>query len=358
MRSSASPAASLTAGLRVFGGLCLLLSCPKAAAAQERKDLLEAEAAGAFQSFAHVTNLGGAGGGLLRIGLWLPLHFSIEGEWLVLLAETGTASAGVRVQAGSVSLLYNRPVGARGSAYLRGGIGSTEYGGACPAISIQGAGPCGRAPTLIGGLGFRMALSPVVMIRGEGTVSQDRARASKLFNYGGSLGLSLMLGSKPIPDSDGDGVLDNHDRCPGTPAGARVDRYGCPVDSDGDGIPDGIDRCPGTPLGAVVDATGCPIDSDGDGVPDGLDKCPDTPHGALVDPNGCPKDSDGDGIPDGLDHCPYTPRGAAVDAVGCPGDEDGDGVLDGLDRCPHTPPGTPVDSVGCPVSQQRRPESE
>src|SRR5439155_1126073 len=28
-------------------------------------------------------------------------------------------------------------------------------------------------------------------------------------------------------------------------------------DSDGDGIPDGVDRCPGTPLGDLVDATGC-----------------------------------------------------------------------------------------------------
>jgi OmpA-OmpF porin, OOP family len=29
------------------------------------------------------------------------------------------------------------------------------------------------------------------------------------------------------------------------------------VDSDGDGIPDNLDRCPGTPKGAVVDAEGC-----------------------------------------------------------------------------------------------------
>src|SRR5207249_4068681 len=28
-------------------------------------------------------------------------------------------------------------------------------------------------------------------------------------------------------------------------------------DSDGDGIPDGVDRCPGTPPGDLVDATGC-----------------------------------------------------------------------------------------------------
>jgi OOP family OmpA-OmpF porin len=36
-----------------------------------------------------------------------------------------------------------------------------------------------------------------------------------------------------------------------------------------------------------VDANGCPIDSDNDGVPDYLDKCPDTPAGAKVDAEGC-----------------------------------------------------------------------
>jgi OOP family OmpA-OmpF porin len=30
------------------------------------------------------------------------------------------------------------------------------------------------------------------------------------------------------------------------------------------------------------------LDSDGDGVVDDLDKCPDTPHGYKVDPTGCP----------------------------------------------------------------------
>src|ERR1051326_3356627 len=33
-----------------------------------------------------------------------------------------------------------------------------------------------------------------------------------------------------------------------------------PVDSDGDGVPDYLDQCPGTPAGAVVDAHGCTIE--------------------------------------------------------------------------------------------------
>ena len=68
-----------------------------------------------------------------------------------------------------------------------------------------------------------------------------------------------------------------------------------------------------------------PGDSDGDGVPDNLDKCPGTPRGTAVDSKGCPKapipvakpDSDGDGVPDDRDKCPNTPKGATVNADGC-----------------------------------------
>ncbi|MGW8267494.1 MAG: OmpA family protein [Longimicrobiales bacterium] len=122
----------------------------------------------------------------------------------------------------------------------------------------------------------------------------------------------------PAKDSDGDGVKDRDDACPGTPPGVEVDAVGCPLDSDGDGVPDYLDQCPNTPAGAVVDSQGCPLDSDGDGVFDGLDRCPDTPAGATVDQYGCPMDSDGDGVYDGLDRCPNTPMGTEVDEYGCP----------------------------------------
>jgi OOP family OmpA-OmpF porin len=59
------------------------------------------------------------------------------------------------------------------------------------------------------------------------------------------------------------------------------------LDSDGDGVPDYMDRCPDTPKGVTVDAKGCPLDTDGDGVADYLDKCPNTPKGATVDARGC-----------------------------------------------------------------------
>lgn len=88
-------------------------------------------------------------------------------------------------------------------------------------------------------------------------------------------------------DSDGDGVVDALDKCPGTPAGVKVDADGCPLDSDNDGVYDYLDKCPGTPAGVKVDAKGCPLDSDGDGVWDYMDKCPGTPAGAKVNQEGC-----------------------------------------------------------------------
>ncbi len=61
------------------------------------------------------------------------------------------------------------------------------------------------------------------------------------------------------------------------------------TDSDGDGVPDQADQCPGTTAGATVDAKGCELDDDGDGVVNSQDQCPNTPARALVDAKGCQK---------------------------------------------------------------------
>jgi len=109
-----------------------------------------------------------------------------------------------------------------------------------------------------------------------------------------TVGLLKRFGeSKPVPpkDSDGDGVYDPQDQCPGTPAGEKVDVRGCvlPKDSDGDGVLDPQDQCPNTPAGEKVDARGCalPKDSDGDGILDPQDQCPNTAPGKKVDAKGC-----------------------------------------------------------------------
>jgi OOP family OmpA-OmpF porin len=169
--------------------------------------------------------------------------------------------------------------------------------------------------------------------RNDGTVFQLRADlgARRSFSSGDAVvqdpvdyiagvGFQYAWGgavARTVGDSDGDGVNDDLDRCPGTPAGTAVDTNGCPLDDDGDGVANDVDKCPGTPAGAKVDATGCELDSDGDGVGDSRDQCPNTPAGAKVDEKGCELDSDGDGVNDSQDKCPGTPKGDRVDAVGC-----------------------------------------
>lgn len=151
-------------------------------------------------------------------------------------------------------------------------------------------------------------------------------------------------------DLDGDGVVDSKDMCEKTPAGVKVDEFGCPIDSDRDGVADYLDECPATPTGAPVDSKGCPLDSDGDGVPDYTDLCANTQRGIKVDDYGCPFDADADGVPDYLDRCPGTPYEVEVDQSGCPMDEDLDGVPDYKDQCPGTLPGMQVDNKGCELA--------
>lgn len=72
----------------------------------------------------------------------------------------------------------------------------------------------------------------------------------------------MMLPDPILPDSDGDGITDQFDKCPGTPAGVAVDSHGCPLDTDGDGVPDFRDK-------QLITPTECqPVDADGVG------KCP------------------------------------------------------------------------------------
>lgn len=79
------------------------------------------------------------------------------------------------------------------------------------------------------------------------------------------------------------------------PVGKRATKAAPPValpaamDSDGDGVNDTKDACPGTATGTPVDSAGCPLDSDKDGVNDAADLCPNTKKGTKVDANGCAK---------------------------------------------------------------------
>ncbi len=143
------------------------------------------------------------------------------------------------------------------------------------------------------GLLIDLTSSGTVALRAEARYRLDFQSPTQN-DWIGNIGLQIPFGGKEEPqvamvdpDSDGDGVPDSLDRCPGTPAGVSVDSSGCPIDSDGDGVADYLDKCPGTPPGTEVDASGCPLDSDGDGVLNANDDCPGTPPGTRVNSRGC-----------------------------------------------------------------------
>jgi len=171
----------------------------------------------------------------------------------------------------------------------------------------------------------------------------------------------VMIKEQPKPvvlkitktDRDGDGILDDVDKCPDEPEDKDQfeDEDGCPdKDNDKDGVYDVEDLCPNTP--GPVENQGCPVeDRDGDGVPDSVDKCPD--EKGPKENNGCPelpKDSDNDGLLDNVDKCPNDPedKDGFEDEDGCPDpDNDKDGLLDTIDKCPND--AGPPENQGCPV---------
>jgi len=75
----------------------------------------------------------------------------------------------------------------------------------------------------------------------------------------------MKLPKPVLEDADGDGVTDQFDNEPNTPAGAPVDSHGVARDTDGDGVPDYKDK-------QLITPTECqPVDADGVG------KCPEPP---------------------------------------------------------------------------------
>jgi hypothetical protein len=333
---------------RISRGALLLLLVISTPLAAQRLYRLEVSPVATVTSYDGVLELKPSVGGGLRLGYWIAGPVSVEAEGTYARAVTKSSTTHLTAVTLGGSVLANFGVGTNSSVFVRAGYAQADYG-TCPDVSVPGAGPCGSSGVAQGGLGTRIAFTPTLMARLDGVVSHSFA-SLEFTNFALNAGMSVMIGSKRLVDSDGDRVYDRYDDCPGTPLGALVDKNGCPTDHDGDSIPDGLDRCPGTVAGASVDAVGCTRDSDGDGHLDGLDQCPDTPPGALVDGRGCPGDSDGDGVLDGLDRCPNSTPGSTVDALGCPEDADTDGVPDGVDQCPETPQGQQVDALGCPMA--------
>ncbi len=232
-------------------------------------------------------------GGKIFLGYDLTDFWSIEGFYADLgaseLSHATKADGEIDYKAYGLETLLHLPNTKPGfSGFLKLGLGKMKTDSdTIPFEDLENG-------QLFGGVGLEYQFESTVSLRGEYQYFDEDAQLITL-NV-----LKRFGGEKPVPvvvepvDTDGDGVIDEKDKCPGTPAGTRVDVTGCAIDSDNDGIVDSRDKCPNTPEGVRVDATGCQfvvevaIDSDSDGVIDEHDKCPDTLQGIKVDSNGCP----------------------------------------------------------------------
>lgn len=148
-------------------------------------------------------------------------------------------------------------------------------------------------------------------------------------------------------DKDGDGFVDNVDKCPDV---YSTKNSGCPEDTirvnendqDNDGFinfkndPDDSDPC-----NPNENCLAC--DKDGDGLTLEQEKSKKT--------NPKKSDTDGDGVKDGQDNCPL--QKGSPDNNGCPIDSDGDGIADNKDNCPeygkNNSAYTKFNNRGCPV---------
>lgn len=237
--------------------MLLSLSTLAAPLSAQRLFRLEMGAAGGYHTFGSKLELNSAVGGAVRAGYWFHTPFSFEAAGTFSSPTTNTSlKKGVSAKTIGFWLLDNFRIGTTNTVFLKAGYGRINFG-ACPSVSVPGSGPCGAANMLQGGLGTRISLNPTLFMRYEVEVSRGLT-ALKFSNVSLQGGVSLMLGSKPLLDVDGDGVFDRYDRCPETRLGALVDKRGCSADQDSDGVPDGLDRCPNTAEGATVDGAGCP----------------------------------------------------------------------------------------------------
>ena len=132
-----------------------------------------------------------------------------------------------------------------GIGYLRADVGTPDFGGLPPADSTA------NNATATGGLGLKIKFgdSPWSLraewrlrhaFDSDNSLTDQVGSLGIQYNFGGSSAAPMVAAAEPeadsgvvapvVPaDSDGDGVANDRDQCPGTPAGARVDAKGCEI---------------------------------------------------------------------------------------------------------------------------------
>jgi outer membrane protein OmpA-like peptidoglycan-associated protein len=329
--------------------MALLITAATAASAQTAGSY-ELNGFGRYTRFFGSPENKFGGGGSLGFFMFTNLALEAEGSYTTTYDALANSVTNIPLRG---RLSYHIPLGGNASS-IRIGAGYVR--------NLFRKAMVANDNGVTGIFGLRLGLTPTLGFRVDGTADYLRSPVTARGNYvswSGQTGLSFVFGNSHSQDKDKDGVLDNSDRCPGTPSGKAVDSSGCApsqLDGDHDRVNEELDRCPNTPAGEAVDAEGCSAsqkDADHDGIGDTADRCPRTPAGERVSSDGCSdsqRDDDADGVLNNADRCPGTRAGDPVDAAGCSGaqrDSDKDGVADAADQCPNTPAGETVNLRGC-----------
>src|SRR5438132_1656799 len=277
--------------MRRFGLLAAVVTLAAGRLAAQHAGQVEVGAFGAYTRYDATFGLAHKIGGGVRMGSLLGRIVGVEADVLFQPEYTVTPPGGttstLEPLIGSASLVINAVHANRLMVYVLGGYSLLDFGTRAPYRFTDNG--------VHGGAGVRLFLTDRIALRVEGRAiyspsTQSTFGPTTATHFLGTAGLSVFHLGAPSKDSDHDGVPDNKDACPDTPAGAAVDSKGCPIDSDRDGVPDGIDKCPGTPAGTKVDAVGCPLPVEAvkpTATPTPPGKCPPAPPGSQVDANGC-----------------------------------------------------------------------
>lgn len=179
-----------------------------------------------------------------RFGFELETHYSAYD------AENGGGSAKL-LSGGVRGLLF--PV-EKGNAFVVGGLGYgrfKDHPGDDPDYdtilwSMGGGYLFGPFDVLVPDISIRTEL----LFRSD---MHDGDRTSETNNnalneFVASVGLLIPIGAGPVPPPP-----------PPEAAPVEVVPVAEPIDSDGDGVTDDLDKCPDTPAGTAVDADGCPL---------------------------------------------------------------------------------------------------
>jgi OOP family OmpA-OmpF porin len=209
-----------------------------------------------YNMFDSARNLENTAGYNIGIGYRFANPWAIEFSYLNADSETKSGGADIDIDHIRLDGLYHLETINKITPFFSFGVGKADYDS-----NTNGNGES----MLSAGIGAKYWFREKTALRSDFKLF----RTSEDSDIDSAFILSMhhsFSQARPAPapepaaplDSDNDGVTDDIDACPRTPANVTVDSRGCAIDTDGDGVADYKDACPGTDLaGARIDARGC-----------------------------------------------------------------------------------------------------